>query len=115
MALQDGRVQGTPEAVAAEDVEAAGAHRGRHPGHGVQEPLDAGPDPAWAAWPPRAGGGVGGAGQVEQQELANLVADLHALEATSCWSAVGGAGSTWINRHSHPVAITGLVELQSQQ
>jgi hypothetical protein len=73
LAGQDRRVQGVPEAVGAEDVQAAGAHIGRHTGHGVQEPLDAGPDPLGAAGPPRPGRGGGGAGQVEQMRPLGLV------------------------------------------
>jgi hypothetical protein len=43
------------------------------------------------------------------QEVPNLGAVVHAVEATSRWPLLGGAGSTWINRHSHRRGIAGLL------
>ena len=48
LTVEDGRVQGVPEPVDAEDVQAAGAHIGRRGGHRVQDPLHTGPDPLGA-------------------------------------------------------------------
>ena len=67
------RIERVAEPVGGEDVAAGVPHVRRHPGHGVEGLLDAGPDLLRAGPPPGSYGAVGRPGQVEQMDPLGLV------------------------------------------